>query len=359
MKGIKRRKTRVINIGGVKIGFPHPVSIQSMTTTSTAHIGQTVKQIHRLGESGCEIVRVAVLNQKEALCLKDIKKQISLPLVADIHFDYHLALAAMTAGCDAVRINPGNIYKKEHLIQIARQAKQTRIPIRIGANSGSLQYGKGSKKSVESLMVRSVLNVIKIFEKEKFYDIIISLKSSDIFQTIAAYEKMAKLVRYPMHLGVTAAGLPQAGVIKSSIGIGFLLIKGIGDTIRISLTGKPEKEVQTAKYLLTSLGLRSFAPEIISCPTCGRCKVNLPLIAGKVERELLSLKGRFPDICHLKIAVMGCEVNGPGEARGADVGVACSRTSALLFAKGKKIKKIKLNSISEELIKFIKNEMVR
>lgn len=359
MMMIKRRKTRVVNIGGVKIGFPHPISIQSMTTTSTADTSATIKQINRLAESGCEIIRVSVLNQKEAFCLKNIKKKICLPLVADIHFDYRLALCAIASGCDAIRINPGNIYRKEHIIQIARKAKQARIPVRIGVNSGSLKHVGSLKKSVPDLMVKNVLDTIKIFEKEKFYDIIISLKSSDVFQTIAAYEKMAKLVCYPMHLGITAAGLPEAGVIKSSAGMGFLLINGIGDTIRISLTGNPQKEVEAAKYLLSSLGLRSFGPEIISCPTCGRCKVNLPLIAGEVGRKLLDLKRHFPDICHLKVAVMGCEVNGPGEAKEADVGVACSRGSALLFAKGKKIKKIKLNNVSKELINFIKNEMVR
>jgi (E)-4-hydroxy-3-methylbut-2-enyl-diphosphate synthase len=356
---IKRRKTRVVNIGEVKVGFPYPISIQSMTTTPTGDVLATIKQIHKLQKSGCEIIRVSVLNPREAFNLRAIKKEISIPLVADIHFDWRLALLAIESGCDAIRINPGNIYKKEHLIQIVHQAKRARVPIRIGINSGSLRTRCGSKKRKEDLMVKSAKETIEIFEKEKFYDIIVSLKSSDVFQTIAAYKKMAELVPYPFHLGVTAAGLPEAGIIKSSVGIGFLLICGIGDTLRISLTGEPEREVEVARHLLSSLGLRSFGPEIISCPTCGRCKVDLPLVVKEVEDELKRLSRHISSVCRLKVAVMGCEVNGPGEAREADVGIACSRRSALLFAKAKKIKKVGLNKLKKELINFVKNEMVR
>lgn len=355
---IERRKTRVIDVGGVKIGYPHPISIQSMTTTATEDIDAAVRQIKQLEDAGCEIIRLSVLNKKEAHALREIKRHIAIPLVADIHFDYKLALLAINFGCDAVRINPGNIYKDSHHIEIVKEAKKAKIPVRIGVNSGSISNPEGLKKSNVDLMVESALRCIKIYEKQKFYDTIISLKASDILQTVCAYRKMAGWCDYPMHLGITAAGLPETGIIRSAIGIGALLLEGIGDTIRVSLTGDPRQEIETAKELLASLRLREFGPRIISCPTCGRCKVDLAKIVKAVDKELKNLKNRYPKINSLKIAVMGCEVNGPGEAQEADVGVACSRGSALLFAKGRKIKKIKLCSLKSELINFIKNEMV-
>ncbi|MFH1856710.1 MAG: flavodoxin-dependent (E)-4-hydroxy-3-methylbut-2-enyl-diphosphate synthase [Candidatus Omnitrophota bacterium] len=355
---IKRRRTRVVNVGKVKMGYPHPISVQSMTNVSTEDVGATIKQIKKLEKVGCEIIRVAVLNEKEAFAIKEIKRDISIPLVADIHFDYCLALLSIKSGCDAVRINPGNIHRKEDMLKVVREAKNAGIPIRIGMNSGSVRKPAGSKKPIEDLMVESAFEAIKILEKEKFYDIIISLKSSDIQQTINAYKKISKLCDYPTHLGITAAGLPEEAVVKSSIGMGFLLLNGIGDTIRVSITGNPELEVEAGRRILASLGLRRFGPEVISCPTCGRCKVDLPSIVKKVEKELISLSKIFPEINCLKVAVMGCEVNGPGEAKEADVGVACSRGGALLFAKGEKIKKINLTEIEKELIGYIKNEMV-
>lgn len=365
---INRRKTRVITVGRlnsaiackrrVNIGEPHPVSVQSMTTTSTEDIAATVKQIKQLEKAGCEIIRVAVLNQNEAFAIKEIRKNISIPLVADIHFNYRLALSAIDSGADCIRINPGNIYREKEIAQVAKEARYGKIPVRIGVNSGSLKNLSGAKKSNVDLMIENALMTARLFEKEKFYDIIISLKSSDLFETIAAYKKIAVLCDYPLHLGITAAGLPETGIIKSSIGIGFLLLDGIGDTIRVSLTGDPVKEVEAGKQILLSLRLRNFGPEIISCPTCGRCKVDLPLLVRTVEKSLKSLCRRYKEIENLKVAVMGCEVNGPGEAKEADVGVACFRGGALLFAKGKKIKKIKLNEIKNELLGHIKNEMV-
>ena len=342
---IKRRKTRQINIGHVKLGGGSPISVQSMAKKDIKNISTAIKEIEKLQDAGCEIVRVAIKDQLAANAISDIKSKTNIPLVADIHFNYKLALIAIEKGADAIRINPGNIGKADQVKQILVSAKKKKIPIRIGVNSGSL-------KTPEA-MVKNVLKFLKIFESNGFHDIIISLKSSSISDTIEANKKIARLCNYPIHLGITAAGLPEEGVIKSAIGIGSLLLNGIGDTIRVSLTGEPVKEVIAAKTILQSLELRKFGPEVISCPTCGRCQVDLVKIVKDLESKVryhhLRTKTKKP----LKIAVMGCEVNGPGEAREADIGIAAGKASGVLFKKGKSIKKIKEEDFVNEIMENI------
>lgn len=335
---IKRRKTRQVNIGNVKIGGRAPISIQSMTKTPTLDVAKTVKQINELQAAGCEIIRIALKDEKSAHALRDIKKKIKLPLVADIHFNYKLALIAIESGADAIRLNPGNIKNSTQIKEILKQAKKKKIPIRIGVNSGSLNTPES--------MGKGVLKYLKIFEQNKFRDIIISLKSSSVIDTIEANKKIARLVDYPIHLGITAAGLPQEGMIKSAVGIGSLLLDGIGDTIRVSLTGEPRDEVTAAKSILQSLGLRKFGPKVISCPTCGRCQVDLAGIVKELERKLSTKKP-------VTIAVMGCEVNGPGEARVADIGIAAGRGRGVLFKKGKIIKRIEEKDFVDEVVKSV------
>lgn len=341
-----RKKTRQIRVGRIRIGGGAPVSIQSMAKTDTKDVTATVKQIRRLEALGCEVIRVAVKDTNSASAIKKIKQKISIPLEADIHFDHRLALLAMESGADCIRLNPGNIFRPAHIREVIRTAEKKRIPIRIGVNSGSLP------RSVPN-MVRLTLDYLKIFEKEKFYDIMISLKASDVIATIEAYRKMAKLRNYPLHLGVTATGVGSQGIIKSAIGIGTLLAEGIGDTIRVSLTGPPEEEVLVAKYILQTLGLRCFGPEIISCPTCGRCQVDLVTIARRIKDAVGNTKcaiAKRP----LSIAVMGCEVNGPGEAKEADIGIAFGKGSGIVFKKGKVLKKVKVKDSVRELIGQIK-----
>ena len=335
---IKRRKTRQVKIGNVKIGGTAPISIQSMTKTPTDNVGATVSQIKKLEAAGCEIVRVAVKNENFAKAIHKIKARTKIPLVADIHFDYKLALESIKQGADAVRLNPGNIKNKNHIKEILKLAKKKKIPIRIGVNSGSL--------SKPGIMVKGVIDYLKLFESMHFRDIIISLKSSGVFETVEANKAIAEKCDYPIHLGVTASGLPQEGLMKSAVGIGSLLLDGIGDTIRVSLTADPSEEVKAAKAILKSLGLRRFGPEIIACPTCGRCQVDLVNIVERIEKNIKSKKP-------LTIAVMGCEVNGPGEARSADIGIAAGKKAGVLFKKGKVIKRIKEKNFVKEIIKGI------
>lgn len=342
---IKRRKTRTVNVGGVRIGSRFPVRIQSMAKTDTRDTKNTIAQIRRLEKAGCEIVRVAVKDETAARAIKKIKRKINIPLVADIHFDYRLGLEAIKQGADKIRINPGNISKPGHLEEIIRAAKRRKIPARIGLNSGSLPE--------RETFIRAALKYIKLFERENFRDIIISLKSSDTLRTLEAYRKLAALCNYPFHLGVTAAGPGQSGIVKSSIGIGALLSEGIGDTIRVSMTGDPFTEVIAAKRILQALNLRNFGPDIISCPTCGRCEVDLEKIAKKVEDSVSKVSKVSKVSGPLRIAVMGCEVNGPGEAREADIGIAFGKNSGLMFKKGKIIKKIKAKNAVKELLKRI------
>ena len=341
---IKRKKTKVVKVGNIKIGGSNPIVIQSMTKTDTRDVAKTIKEIKQLEKAGCEIVRVAVKNIESAQTIRKIKKSTKIPIVCDIHYDYRLALESIKHGADKIRINPGNLKNITHFREIIKAAKTKKIPIRIGLNSGSLQEHK--KK-----MLDTAKRYIKFFEKEKFHDIIVSIKSSDVAETIVAYKKLSALCRYPLHLGVTAAGPYDVGIVKSSIGIGSLLSEGIGDTIRVSLTGDPVTEVVAAKRILQALGLRSFVPNIISCPTCGRCQVNLVRIVSDLEKNIkdLNLVTTKP----ISVAVMGCEVNGPGEAKIADIGVAFGKTEGVLFKKGKIVKSITTKNAVKELLKYL------
>lgn len=348
---IIRRKTRTINIGGINIGGNNQIAIQSMTKTPTADIEATVKQIRDLEKCGCQITRVAVKNIQDAKAIKTIKRHISIPLVADIHFDYRLALEAIESGADKIRLNPGNIYKKNEVRQVVSALKQAKIPLRVGVNSGSLKDLNSKKLSLADKLVASVLNYVRIIEKLKFYDTVISLKASGILETIAANRKIAKACDYPLHLGVTATGLPERGVIKSSIAIGVLLSEGIGDTVRVSLTDKAEEEVKTAKAILEALHLRRWGPEIIGCPTCGRCEVDLINIVQDLESKLSTIHHPLATKKPLKVAVMGCVVNGPGEAKDADMGIAFGKNDGLFFKKGKAIRKLSIDNCVNVLLK--------
>jgi (E)-4-hydroxy-3-methylbut-2-enyl-diphosphate synthase len=354
---IKRHKTRTVKIGGVSIGSGHPIAIQSMVKTSAKNVAAATAQIKGLEAVGCEIVRLAVEDQKDAQALKKIKRQTRIPLVADIHFDYRLALAAIDAGVDKVRLNPGNIFKPAEVRAVIAAAKSARIPIRVGANSGSL---RGRSGDVAHRLVRSVREYVKIFEKSGFYDTVISLKASTIPETIAAYQEMARVCDYPLHVGITATGQAMDGLVKSSAGIGVLLFGGIGDTIRVSLLDDPRQEVAAAQLLLAGLGLRQFGPQWICCPTCGRCEVDLKEKAGALARwiERLSAAERAR-IRDLKIAVMGCVVNGPGEAREADLGIAFSKHKGMLFRRGVMQRAVPLASGEKALFELIRKEARR
>jgi (E)-4-hydroxy-3-methylbut-2-enyl-diphosphate synthase len=328
----KRRKTKVIKVGNIKIGANYPISVQAMTKTETKDVSPTIKQINRLKSAGAEIVRLALKDFKDAQAIKQIKRKTDVALVADIHFNYQFALEAIKNGIDKIRLNPGNIFNTNHIKEIVITAKRHRIPIRIGVNSGSLRFRSGSL--VDS-MVKSASDYTKLLEKLDFYDIILSLKSSDVNDTIKAYEKMAKLCNYPFHLGVTATGPLIPGTIKSTLAIGTLLKEGLGDTIRVSLTSDPVDEIIVAKEILQSLGLRKSSLEIVSCPTCGRCEVDLIKIVNNLKDRLNGICFKSDDAPAKKIALMGCVVNGPGEAKEADLGIAFTRNTALVFKKGK------------------------
>lgn len=351
---IKRKMTRQISIGDVKIGGGAPISVQSMTNTKTTDTNATVAQIKALVDAGCDIVRVAVPDMSAAENIYNIKSQVDVPLVADIHFDYRLALKAIEQGIDALRINPGNIGDEERVKAVVEATKTRNIPIRIGVNAGSLDkklLAKYGKVTAEAL-VESALEHIRILEKLNFYDIKISLKAHDVPLTLDAYRLMSETVDYPLHLGITEAGTVNTGIIKSAVGIGALLAEGIGDTFRISLTGDPVNEVKVANEILKALGLKEYGPTLISCPTCGRCNINLPSIAEKVEQRLSGITKP------IKVAVMGCVVNGPGEARDADIGIAGGKGEGLVFRKGEVINKVAedklVDALFEELDKLIK-----
>ncbi|MDD5565323.1 MAG: flavodoxin-dependent (E)-4-hydroxy-3-methylbut-2-enyl-diphosphate synthase [Candidatus Omnitrophica bacterium] len=344
---IKRRKTRVVKVGTVCVGGAYPIAIQSMTKTKTSHVLETARQIRQLQDAGCEIVRLAVKDNKDAEAITKIKKLATIPLVADIHFDWRLALRAIECGADKIRLNPGNISAEAHIREVVQRAKKAKIPIRIGLNSGSIRKSGTQVK----VMMESCCRYIRVFEKLKFYDTVISLKASDVRTTIEAYRRMAGICDYPFHLGLTATGSPFKGAVQSSIAIASLLLEGIGDTIRVSLTDDPVQEVRTARYILEALGLRRFGPRIISCPTCGRCQVDLVTIVKKLERAL----ERSQMTRAFRIAVMGCEVNGPGEAMDADIGIAFGRKEGLLFKNGKPLRKVSLR----ESITVLLEEMRR
>ncbi|MBQ7959798.1 MAG: flavodoxin-dependent (E)-4-hydroxy-3-methylbut-2-enyl-diphosphate synthase [Clostridia bacterium] len=340
------KEIRKVRIGNVEIGGGNKVAVQSMTTAYTADVEKTVAQIHSLEKAGCEIIRVAVSDKESAEAIFEIKNKINIPLVADIHFDYRLALTCMERGIDKIRINPGNIGGEERAKAVCEEAKKRNIPIRIGVNGGSLEkeilekYGEATPEA----MVESAMGHVKILEKYGFFDTVISMKSSDVKKTIAAYRLARETFDYPLHIGVTEAGTYKSGVVKSSIGIGSLLADGIGETIRVSLTDDPVLEVETAKIILKSLGLVSGGVEVVSCPTCARCKINLIPIAKEVNKRL--------ENCNkdIKVAVMGCVVNGPGEARDADIGIAGGDGCAMLFKKGEIVGKIAEDKIIETLL---------
>jgi len=358
---IERRKCREIKIGDVKIGRGNPIAVQSMVKTFTSDLSATLREIRELEASGCQLVRVAVRDNRDAANLKEIKKGIHIPLIADIHFAKKLAIKAIESGVDKIRLNPGNIYKKDEVREIARAARQACIPIRIGVNSGSI-IPKGQRilqcsqkaysKKLTKIMVDSILDYIKLLEGAGFHDIVISVKSSDVYTTIKANQEIARLSSYPLHLGITATGFGLAGIIKSALVVGGLLSEGIGDTIRISLTDRAAKEVEVAFCILEALGLSEKRAEIISCPTCGRCEVDLVKMVKELDRKLRKSTDknyRAP----LKVAVMGCLVNGPGEARAADLGIAFGKKEGLLFRKGKSIKKVPFQNCVDTLLQEI------
>ena len=346
---IKRKLTRQIHIGPVAIGGGAPVSVQSMTNTKTTDTAATVAQIRALTEAGCDIVRLAVPDMEAAKNLGNIISAVDVPLVADIHFDYRLALEAMQQGIAALRLNPGNIGGAENVRLVAAAARKRHIPIRIGVNAGSLDKALLAKygKITPEAMVESALQHVRLLEAEDFHDIKISLKAHDVPLTLEAYRLMSETVDYPLHLGITEAGTVHSGMIKSAVGIGALLAEGIGDTFRISLTGDPVVEVRVANEILKSLGLREYGPTLVSCPTCGRTSIDLPGIAAEVEKRLEAVKKP------IQVAVMGCVVNGPGEAREADVGIAGGKGEGLIFRKGEILRKVPENMLVEELFKEI------
>ncbi|MGE5573737.1 MAG: flavodoxin-dependent (E)-4-hydroxy-3-methylbut-2-enyl-diphosphate synthase [Bacteroidota bacterium] len=343
---IERRKTRRVVVGEVPIGGGAPVTVQSMTKTDTRDIEATVRQLESLAKAGCEIARCAIPDAAAAAAFAEIKRRSPLPLVADIHFDYRLALAAIAAGADKLRINPGNIGGRERVREVARAAKERGIPIRVGVNAGSLErdlLAKYGRPCAEAL-VESARRSAGLLEDEGFRDIVISIKASDAVTTVEAYEAIAEATDYPLHVGLTEAGGPRAGAVKSAVAMGALLLKGIGDTIRVSLTAEPEEEVRVAREILSSIGLRRFGVEVISCPTCGRCHGDLFGIVREVERRVAGIDAP------LTIAVMGCEVNGPGEAREADIGVALGEGAGLLFTHGKPSGRVPCSEIVERLL---------
>ena len=350
---IQRRKSKQIEIGNIKIGGDAPISVQSMTNTDTRDVKSTLKQINNMAEQGCELVRLAILNPDAAEAIKEIKKQSPLPLIADIHFDYRLAIRCIENGIDALRINPGNIGKEEHTKKVVALAKTNNIPIRIGINGGSLE------KELEALdiplsekMVKSAMRHVQILEDNNFDKIKISLKSSDVLTTIEAYRLIAQKVDYPLHLGVTEAGTYTGGIVKSAVGLGALLAEGIGDTIRVSLTDNPVEEVKAGYMILKSLGLRQRGINFVSCPTCGRTQIDLIGLAKTVEKRLEDFNKP------LTIAVMGCAVNGPGEAKHADYGIAGGIKEGYIFKKGEIIKRLPEEKLVDEFINLIHMENV-
>ena len=344
-----RRISKPIQIGDVTVGGGAPIVVQSMTKTSTADVMSTVAQIKELEDCGCELVRVAVPDPEAARAIKAIKKAISIPLIADIHFDHRLALAALESGCDGLRLNPGNISDPDKVKAVARAAKERNVPIRVGVNAGSLPPSPDPDLSISERMVEAALAQIKLLVDLDFELIKVSVKAFDVPTTIEAYRSIAGKIPYPLHIGVTESGPPRTGIIRSTVGISTLLYQGIGDTIRVSLSAHPREEVIAAYEILKSLDLRQHGPILVSCPACGRAEVDIIKLAAEVEQELLKIDKP------IKIAVMGCIVNGPGEAKDADIGIACGKGRAVLFKKGEKIKTIE----EKDFIKVLVEEVGR
>ena len=344
-----RNETKQIRIGDVWISGGHPIVIQSMTNTKTEDVEATVAQILRLEKAGCEIIRCAVPTEEAALALREIKKRIHIPLVADIHFDYRLAIAAIENGADKIRINPGNIGSKDRVRMVVEKAKEKNIPIRVGVNSGSLEkdlvekYGGVTAEGI----VESALDKVHMIEEMGYDNLVVSIKSSDVLMCVKAHELIARECPYPLHVGITESGTLMSGNIKSSIGLALILNQGIGDTIRVSLTGDPVEEIKSAKLILRTLGLRKGGIEVVSCPTCGRTKIDLIGLANKVEQMVADIP------LDIKVAVMGCVVNGPGEAKEADIGIAGGIGEGLLIKKGEIVKKVK----EEELLDTLRWEL--
>lgn len=345
-----RTQTKEVKIGSVTIGGAHPVAIQSMTNTKTEDVAATVEQILRLEAAGCEIVRCTVPTMEAAKALKEIKKQIHIPLVADIHFDYKMAIAAIENGADKIRINPGNIGSEERVRAVVEKAKEYGVPIRIGVNSGSLEkpllekYGGVTAEGI----VESALDKVHMIESMGYDNLVVSIKSSDVLMCVKAHELIAKQYPYPLHVGITESGTIYSGNIKSSVGLGIILHEGIGNTIRVSLTGDPVEEIRSAKLILKTLGLRKGGIEVVSCPTCGRTQIDLIGLANEVEKMVQE----FP--LDIKVAVMGCVVNGPGEAKEADLGIAGGIGEGLLIKKGEIVRKVK----EEELLETLRQELI-
>ena len=348
---MRRDETKQIQIGSVTIGGGNPVAIQSMTNTKTEDVQATVAQILALEKAGCEIIRCAVPTMEAAEALREIKKEIHIPLVADIHFDYRLAIAAIENGADKIRINPGNIGSRDRIQAVVDKAKEYQVPIRVGVNSGSLEkelVEKYGKVTAEGL-VESALDKVRLIEEMGYDKLVVSIKSSDVLMCVRAHELIADVCPYPLHVGITESGTVTAGNIKSSIGLGLILHQGIGDTIRVSLTGDPVEEIRSAKLILKTLGLRKGGIEVVSCPTCGRTKIDLIGLANQVEQMAADIP------LDIKVAVMGCVVNGPGEAKEADIGIAGGIGEGLLIKKGQVVKKVK----EDQLLETLRQELVR
>lgn len=350
---MERMKTKEIHIGNRVIGGDNPILIQSMCNTKTEDVEATTEQILQLEQAGCDIIRVAVPTMEAAEALKSIKRRIHIPLVADIHFDYRLAIAAIECGADKIRINPGNIGAKERVLAVVEKAKEYQVPIRVGVNSGSLEkpliekYGGVTAEGI----VESALDKVTLIERMGYDNLVISIKSSDVMMCVRAHELISKKTRYPLHVGITEAGTLASGNIKSAVGLGIILNQGIGDTIRVSLTGEPVEEIKSAKLILRTLGLRKGGIEVVSCPTCGRTQIDLIGLANQVETMVTEFDG-----LNIKVAVMGCVVNGPGEAREADLGIAGGIGEGLLIKKGQVVRKLPesdlLQALRAELVKL-------
>jgi (E)-4-hydroxy-3-methylbut-2-enyl-diphosphate synthase len=344
--------TKIIKYGDVVVGGDSLITVQSMTNTKTHDVDSTVRQIHQLEKNGCDIIRVAVPDEKSAEALKEIKSNVNIPVIADIHFDYKLALRSVKSGADGIRINPGNIGSEEKVKKIVYACREKNVPIRVGVNSGSVkkEYINKFKGVNEDSLVESALDQIRQIEKFQYDNIVVSIKSSNVVQNYKSNLKLSKLINYPIHLGVTESGTYENGIIKSSMGIGSLLMQGIGDTIRVSLTADPVEEVRVGRKMLQYLNLRPYGPNIISCPTCGRTEINIEKLSSELEKRIIKENIKTD----ITIAVMGCVVNGPGEAKEADIGIAGGKGEAILFKKGKLIKKIGEDNIVDSIIEEIK-----